>query len=133
MFSDGSLLPRRGLLVATTLHQRTGLAAQLGVRFVAPGPVSAEAVEVDALSRTLVPGVFAAGDVCTQMPQVAAAIAAGSGGSGVHGSQSDGGKVTSEVKQHWEEQTRERERIWSGRVDAHLAETRRPADPGTRA
>jgi thioredoxin reductase len=78
VFSDGSRLPRRGLLVATTLHQRTGLAAQLGVSFVAPGPVSAEAVEVDALSRTSVPGVFAAGDVCTQMPQVAAAIAAGS-------------------------------------------------------
>ena len=78
VFSDGSRLPRRALLVATTLHQRTGLAAQLGVRFVAPGPVSVEAVEVDALSRTSVPGVFAAGDVCSQMPQVAASIAAGS-------------------------------------------------------
>ncbi|MGZ8801451.1 MAG: NAD(P)/FAD-dependent oxidoreductase [Mycobacterium sp.] len=78
VFADGSRLPRRGLLVATTLHQRTGLAAQLGVAFVAAGPVSADAVEVDALSRTSVSGVFAAGDVCTQMPQVAAAIAAGS-------------------------------------------------------
>lgn len=78
VFADGSRLPRRGLLVATTLHQRTGLAARLGVTFVAAGPVSAEAVEVDALFRTSVPGVFAAGDVCTQMPQVAAAIAAGS-------------------------------------------------------
>ena len=78
VFADGSRLPRRGLLVTTTLHQRTGLAAQLGVTFVAAGPVSVEAVEVDALSRTSVPGVFAAGDVCTQMPQVAAAIAAGS-------------------------------------------------------
>jgi len=34
---------------------------------------------VDPLYRTSVPGVFAAGDVCAQMPQVAAAIAAGSG------------------------------------------------------
>ena len=40
--------------------------------------ISAAAVEVDALHRTSVPGVFAAGDVCAQMPQVAAAIAAGS-------------------------------------------------------
>ena len=79
VFADGSRLPRRGLLVAGTLHQRTGLAAQLGVAFAAAGPVSAEAVEVDPLYRTSVPGVFAAGDVCAQMPQVAAAIAAGSG------------------------------------------------------
>lgn len=78
VFAEGSRLPRRGLLVATTLHQRTGLASQLGVKFVAAGPVSMEAVEVDALSRTSVPGLFAAGDVCTQMPQIAAAIAAGS-------------------------------------------------------
>lgn len=79
VFADGSRLPRRGLLVSTTLHQRTDLAAQLGVNFVAPGPVSAEAVEIDTFYRTSVPGVFAAGDVCAQMPQIAAAIAAGSG------------------------------------------------------
>lgn len=78
VFADGSRLPRRGILVAAPLHQRSRLASQLGVTFVAPGPVSAEAVEVDELYRTSVAGVFAAGDVCTQMPQVAAAIAAGS-------------------------------------------------------
>ena len=78
VFADGSSLARRGLLVAATLHQRTDLAAQLGVNFVEPGPVSMEAVEVDALYQTSAPGVFAAGDVCTQMPQVAAAVAAGS-------------------------------------------------------
>lgn len=78
LFADGSRLPRRGLLVSVTMHQRTTLAAELGVAFAAPGPVSAAAVEVDALHRTSVPGVFAAGDVCAQMPQVAAAIAAGS-------------------------------------------------------
>ena len=49
VFADGSRLPRRGLLVTTTLHQRTGLAAQLGVEFVAAGPVSAEAIDVDPL------------------------------------------------------------------------------------
>ncbi|MGB0963453.1 MAG: NAD(P)/FAD-dependent oxidoreductase, partial [Mycobacterium sp.] len=78
VFADGSRLPRRGLLVATTLHQRTDLATRLGVRLTSVGPVSEDAVEVDALSRTSVAGVFAAGDVCTQMPQMAAAIAAGS-------------------------------------------------------
>ncbi|UXA16290.1 NAD(P)/FAD-dependent oxidoreductase [Mycobacterium sp. SMC-4] len=78
-FADGSRLPRRGLLVSSTLYQRTPLAAQLGVRFAAPGPVSAEAIEVDPMFQTSVPGVFAAGDVCAQQPQVAAAIAAGSG------------------------------------------------------
>ncbi|NVN51713.1 Thioredoxin reductase [Mycolicibacterium hippocampi] len=78
VFADGSRLPRRGLLVSTTLHQRTDLAAQLGVKFAAAGPVSVDAIEVDAMSRTSVPGVFAAGDVCAQMPQVAAAVSAGS-------------------------------------------------------
>jgi thioredoxin reductase len=48
------------------------------VEFAAAGPVSAEPIAVDAMYRTSVPGVFAAGDVCAQMPQVAAAIAAGS-------------------------------------------------------
>lgn len=78
VFADGSRLPRRGLLVSTTLHQRTDLAAQLGVKFTVAGPVSVDAIEVDAMSRTSVPGVFAAGDVCAQMPQVAAAVSAGS-------------------------------------------------------
>ncbi|MGB7360703.1 MAG: FAD-dependent oxidoreductase, partial [Mycobacterium sp.] len=78
VFTDGSRLARRGLLVAATLHQRTDLATQLGLNFVEPGTVSMQAVEVDALYQTSAPGVFAAGDVCTQMPQVAAAVAAGS-------------------------------------------------------
>lgn len=78
VFADGSRLPRRGLLVPATLHQRTDLAAQLGVKFAAAGPVSVDAIEVDAMLRTSVPGVFAAGDVCAQMPQVAAAVSAGS-------------------------------------------------------
>lgn len=78
VFADGSSLARQGLLVATTLHQRSALAAKLGVSFAAPGPLSVEAIEVDAMHRTSVPGVFAAGDVCAQMPQVAAAVAAGS-------------------------------------------------------
>ena len=132
MFADGTRLPRRGLMVVATLHQRTTLAAQLGVTFLAPGPVSAEAVEVDPMFRTSVPGVFAAGDVCTQMPQVAAAIAAGSAGGFGSGSQSERGEMmtTSEVKQHWEDRYAERERIWSGRVNAHLEAIAAPLAPG---
>ncbi|QFS92479.1 Thioredoxin reductase [Mycobacterium sp. THAF192] len=78
VFDDGARLPRSALLVAAELRQRSGLAAQLGVKLVATGPVSPEAVDVDPLYRTSVPGVFAAGDVCAQMPQIAAAVAAGS-------------------------------------------------------
>jgi thioredoxin reductase len=78
VFSDGGRLERRGLMVATTLHQRSSLAEQLGVEFAEPTPVMAEPISVDALSRTSAPGVFAAGDLSAQMPQVAAAIASGS-------------------------------------------------------
>lgn len=77
-FSDGTCLERRGLLVATTLHQRSALAEQLGVGFAQPTPVAESPIEVDALCRTTTPGVFAAGDLSAQMPQVAAAVAAGS-------------------------------------------------------
>lgn len=48
------------------------------MRFAQPSPVSVEPIEIDAMYRTSVSAVFAAGDVCVQMPQVAAAIAAGS-------------------------------------------------------
>jgi thioredoxin reductase len=78
VFADGDELKREGVLVASALRQRTDLAAQLGVRLAPPGPVVVDAVMVDQINRTSVPGVFAAGDVCAQMPQVASAIAAGS-------------------------------------------------------
>lgn len=78
VFADGDELKREGALVAGTLRQRSDLATQLGVRIAPSGPVVVDAVAVDPLFRTSVPGVFAAGDVCAQMPQVASAIAAGS-------------------------------------------------------
>lgn len=78
VFADGDELKRQGVLVASALRQRTDLAAQLGVRIAPPGPAVVDAVMVDQINRTSVPGVFAAGDVCAQMPQVASAIAAGS-------------------------------------------------------
>jgi thioredoxin reductase len=77
-FADGGRLERRGLMAATTLHQRSSLPEQLDVEFAEPTPLTAERIRVDALCRTSVPGVFAAGDLSAQMPQVAAAIASGS-------------------------------------------------------
>ncbi|OBK82468.1 pyridine nucleotide-disulfide oxidoreductase [Mycolicibacter heraklionensis] len=78
VFADGERLPRRGLLVAAALRQRDQLAERLGVAVTAPGPVAHDPVGVDPLCRTSIPGVFAAGDLTGEMPQVAAAIAAGS-------------------------------------------------------
>lgn len=74
--ADGVRRPCEGLLVAATLHQRGPVAAMLGLETVA-GPM-ADALVVDGRQRTGVPGVFAAGDAASQMPSVAAAIAAGS-------------------------------------------------------
>jgi thioredoxin reductase len=78
VFADGTRLARRGLLVATTLHQRSALALQLGAESAEPTPVAENPVAVDGFYRTTTPGVFAAGDLSVQMPQVAAAIASGS-------------------------------------------------------
>lgn len=78
VFADGSRLARRGLLVATGMRQRDRLAECLGVDITGPGPAAEDPVGVDPLCRTSVPGVFAAGDLTGEMPQVAAAIAAGS-------------------------------------------------------
>ncbi|ORW68647.1 NAD(P)/FAD-dependent oxidoreductase [Mycolicibacter senuensis] len=77
VFADGSRLPRRGLLVATGMRQRDRLAERLGVDITGPGPVAEDPVGVDPLCRTSVSGVFAAGDLTGEMPQVAVAIAAG--------------------------------------------------------
>lgn len=78
VFADGSRLPRAGVLVATTLHQRSSLAEQLGAAPGEPTPIAHNPVHVDAFYRTSAQGVFAAGDLVAQMPQVAAAVAAGS-------------------------------------------------------
>jgi thioredoxin reductase len=53
------------------------LAQQLGVAYTA-GSVGADEIEVDALHRTTIDGVFAAGDNCTEQPSLADAINAGS-------------------------------------------------------
>jgi thioredoxin reductase len=52
-----------------------------------PGPVALDAVAVGAMFQTNVPGVSAAGDLCSHMPSVANAVAAGSSAAAmiVHG------------------------------------------------
>jgi thioredoxin reductase len=77
-FEDGSQRPCGGLLVAVTLHQRSAIAEQLGAAFAPRGPVAADALEVNQMFQTSVPGLFAAGDVSAQMQSVANAVAAGS-------------------------------------------------------
>ena len=78
VFTDGTRLARTGVLVATTLHQRSTLADQLGAEAAEPTPVAENPIAVDGFYRTTAAGVFAAGDLSVQMPQVAAAIASGS-------------------------------------------------------
>jgi thioredoxin reductase len=78
VFADGSTRPLDALLVPVTLHQRSPLAEQLGVAFSSAGPMGDETIGVDPRFATNVPGVFAAGDVATQMTSVAQAVAAGS-------------------------------------------------------
>lgn len=129
-FADGQRLARRGALVATTLHQRSPLAAQLGAIAV-PGPVAADALVVDEFQRTSVPGLFAAGDHAAGLPQVATAVATGSL-AGVAVVQT---LLAEEVglpvppwpthalpaQEYWERHYGSRERIWTGRVNARLA------------
>jgi thioredoxin reductase len=77
VFADGDRLERDGLLVEAPLSQRSRLAEQLGAACT-PGPPAGDAIGVDEIHRTNVPTVFAAGDVCTEQPHLASAIAAGS-------------------------------------------------------
>jgi thioredoxin reductase len=78
LFADGGGRRCSGLLVPVTLYQRSALAEQLGAVAAAPGPVAADAIEVDERFHTGVPGLSAAGDVSAQMQSVASAVAAGS-------------------------------------------------------
>ena len=76
-FADGDRLARDGLLVEAPLRQRSPLAEQLGAACT-PGPLAVDTISIDPIHRTETSGVFAAGDVCTEQPYVAGAIAAGS-------------------------------------------------------
>lgn len=86
-FADGGEHPCGGLLVPVVLHQRSALAAQLGAAAAEPGPLTADALAVDAMFRSGPDGVSVAGDLLGQAPSVANAIAAGSNAAAmiVHG------------------------------------------------
>ncbi len=75
--ADGTLLPYGGLLVPVTMHQRSDLPEQLGVA-TAPAGLAPDAIVVDELLATTVPGIWAAGDLNGTMPSVASSIATGS-------------------------------------------------------
>ena len=137
-FTEGAPLPRRGVLVAAVLHQRSHLAAHLGVDFAPASPVAADAIVVDQFQRTTVPGVFAAGDVSVQMPQVAAAVASGSlaAAAVVQSLLADDVGLpvppwpVPDVQQHWNEHYGQRDRVWSGRVNLRLSEAADSLSPG---
>lgn len=76
-FADGSRLEREGLLVEAPVRQRSTLAKDLGATCT-PGPLGTEPLGIDEINRTTAGGVFAAGDVCTEQPHIAGAIASGS-------------------------------------------------------
>ncbi|HEX2214606.1 MAG TPA: NAD(P)/FAD-dependent oxidoreductase [Mycobacterium sp.] len=76
-FADGTRLERDGLLVEAPLKQRSPLAEQLGASCT-PNPLAPDAIAIDEIHRTEAGGVFAAGDVCTEQPHIAGAIASGS-------------------------------------------------------
>ncbi len=76
-FDDGEQRACRGMLVAATLHQRSDLAARLGLALAPADPLSAEGLALDPQYQTSVPGVYAAGDVAAGPPSVARAVAAG--------------------------------------------------------
>lgn len=72
VFADGARLARRALYLRPTLLQHTDLAAKLGCTFTEMG-----FVQVDAMMRTSVAGVYAAGDMTTMHRQVIVAAAHG--------------------------------------------------------
>ncbi|MGU3499551.1 FAD-dependent oxidoreductase [Mycobacterium sp. C31M] len=137
-FASGEPLARRGALVAATLHQRSHLAAHLGVDFAPASPVAADAIVVDQFQRTTVPNVFAAGDVSVQMPQVAAAVASGSMAAAAVVQSLLGDDVglpvppwpTPQTQDHWNAHYGRADRIWSGRVNARVAEVAEGLSPG---
>ena len=74
---DGSLLPVQAVVVSPYASARSSLLESLGIEAVAHPSGMGEAVEVDAMGQTSVPGVYAAGNVTDISAQVMGAAAAG--------------------------------------------------------
>lgn len=137
-FASGEPLPRRGVLVATVLQQRSHLAAHLGVEFAPANPLAVDAIVVDQFQRTTVPGVFAAGDAGVQVPQVAAAVAGGSLAATAIVQSLLADEVglpvppwpVPDAQEHWNTHYGRRDRIWSGRANQRLVEVAESLEPG---
>lgn len=73
--ADGRTLPMAAIFTAPKTHMSSPLAGQLGCAFDQgpTGPI----IRVDAMQQTSVPGVFAAGDATSAMPNASFAAAAG--------------------------------------------------------
>ncbi|AGL16349.1 NAD(P)/FAD-dependent oxidoreductase [Actinoplanes sp. N902-109] len=78
-FTDGADIAVSALLVKAFLYQRSELARDLGATVTMTDEhLGVEAIVVDRMFRTGVPGLFAAGDAATSVPpSMAAAIASG--------------------------------------------------------
>lgn len=78
-FTDGGELAIGGLLVKTTLYQRSSLARDLGAELIEPDEMlSVEAIKVNPMMQTGVAGLYPAGDAATDVPpSMAAAVASG--------------------------------------------------------
>lgn len=75
--TDGSVVKREALAVASRMVARTGLLSALGLRAVEHPSGAGEHIPSDATGRTEVPGVWAAGNVTDLAAQVGGAAAAG--------------------------------------------------------
>lgn len=78
-FHEGADLAVTALLVKSTLYQRSTLARDLGATVTAPDDwLAVEAITVDAVGRTEIPGLYAAGDAATSIPpSMPAAVTSG--------------------------------------------------------
>jgi thioredoxin reductase len=74
---DGSLLPVQAVVVSPYASARSSLLESLGIQAVAHPSGMGDAVEVDLMGQTSVPGVYAAGNVTDISAQVMGAAAAG--------------------------------------------------------
>lgn len=75
--ADGTLVPRRALVVSPRFTARSALLEGLGLRPVELGPGVGTRIPAEPDGATAVPGVWVAGNVTDPMGQVIAAAAAG--------------------------------------------------------
>ena len=76
VFESGEALPRHALFMRAIQRQRSDIADQLGCEMEQPMP-GVTTIKVDAMGKTSVPGVYAAGDAATMLQQAIVAAADG--------------------------------------------------------